>query len=429
MSNSKKKLVEQFLDFEEKLNLFEDSKTEVIWPIVRIKLYGAIHAKYNNYTEAHPKSRMTTTVINIIKSLWLAIIKAPIFLSHKDTIIFNHSRRIENAKGYYECKYTEHLVNINSYVFEAPFYNRHLPPENLQNLIYLDLLLNISRFYSLIKSKYLFNTRSARATTYLTKQIQKEFNIVINPLFINLAVNKYSALLFFANIILRKIKPSKIFMAVAYSDINLPFVVSARSQGIKVIEIQHGIMGMDHVAYNFKVKRNFYWFPDEVWVWNDFWREHSRFPIHESKIIIKGFPFLDRFKKSRKSTVCRKNIICISQGPYTSELVGLCLSLNKLIDNTKFQILYRPHPSELAAGKAAFTSLTKEGIGISTTSNIYEEFSRSDIQIGVNSTALFEGIEFGLTTFILKLNGWEVFEKNRHVFCIENAKEILIKLR
>jgi hypothetical protein len=38
---------------------------------------------------------------------------------------------------------------------------------------------------------------------------------------------------------------------------------------------------------------------------------------------------------------------------------------------------------------------------------LYELFATSTTQVGVNSTALFEGLKFGLDTFVLDAPGWE----------------------
>ena len=426
-----KKLIDKFLIFEEKKDLFDVNFLGVnVWPIIRFRLYSSLYSKVNSTQVAHPKNKKIFSLFLIIKSLFLSIVKSPFFLKKKDMIVFNHGRRVENKKKYYECKYTEHISNKDSYVFEAPFFDQHYTPTQTKNLVYLDLVLNISRIFSLFGSVKKLSNSDESIVNSIIQDIENEFNVALPDLkkFIIISTLKHKALLYLSKIILSRIKPSKIVMAVGYSDINMPFVEQAKNLGIKVVEQQHGIMGSSHAAYNFLYKREFNWFPDEIWVWNKYWSEHTRFPISDSRVLVKGFRYLEKFKKSHKINTKKKQIIFISQGPFSERLIELCINLSKRIDLKQYQIAFRPHPSELAANFDKFKSLIKHNIFLFSENNIYENFNDSTYQVGVNSTALFEGLEFGLKTFIFKISDWEMFENVDSVIFIDNEKDILDNL-
>lgn len=428
-----KNFTDKFLQFEEKNNLFELKICgTAVWPVIRFRVYTLLNQHINSTQINHPKKRKNQSVLLIIKSIFTIIKKSPFFLKHKATIVFNHPRKIRNEKGFYECKYTEYLTNTDSYVFEIPFQDRHFTPAQTPNLYYLDLILTIGRVNgSLSKFRYI-KTEDRREISSLQQIIFKEFNVTI-PNFRELILQllfKHKAILVFANIVLKKIRPTQVIMAVAYSDINMPFAERAKKLGIKVIEQQHGILGESHIAYNFLKKHDFNWFPDEIWVWNEFWAENARFPISDECIKVKNFPFLDKFKKNRLvKTDSLKQILIVSQGPYSDILLDLAVKLNNNINRKEFQIIFKPHPSEVEADSKNIESLLEQNIPVLTDNNIYSLFNDSYAQIGVNSTALFEGIEFGLKTFIYKPDGWDLFNKIDGVKFFHNELDIINNLR
>lgn len=60
--------------------------------------------------------------------------------------------------------------------------------------------------------------------------------------------------------------------------------------------------------------------------------------------------------------------------------------------------------------------------------SLYEVFSLCEVQIGVDSTALFEGMGFQLQTLIYAISGSEAFEdlcRQKYVSYINDAEECL----
>ena len=83
-----------------------------------------------------------------------------------------------------------------------------------------------------------------------------------------------------------------------------------------------------------------------------------------------------------------------------------CLCKNGLSD---FKIMYKLHPDEDVENNSQYERLLKYKYNIEiigkNNDSLYECFAKSQIQIGVYSTGLYEGIAFNLKTFILKING------------------------
>ena len=428
-----KELVQKFIKFEETNSLFDLKYCGVwVWPVIRFRIYSHIYQVVNGTQVNHPKISGKAVVTSILRNGLISLKRGPFFLKPKDTIIINHKRKVINEDGYYECKYTEYLNTSNAYVLEAPFEEEHLMPSlNTKNVVFLDFILNISRLSAAVASKISPSTKNEDILIFLKELLEKEFDVKIDNFRkqVLLAVYKHKSLGFFWHRILNKIRPKHAFVAVAYSDVNLPFIEEAKKFGTKVCEIQHGIMGDTHIAYNFHTKKSHPWFPDEIWVWNKYWAENSHFPIEDEKIRIKGFPFLNRYKDSfTKDDGKRKMLLFISQGPYSKTILEVAMELNKVIDSEKYYIGFKPHPSEVKSRSDVFCTLEKMGIEILKDSNIYENFKNAYCQFGINSTALFEGLEFGLKTFVIRSEGSEVMEGVQGVIFVDQTTDVLNNL-
>lgn len=425
--------IDRFLVFEEKYELFNLQVLNChIWPVIRFNLYSLLLQKEYGTQEGHPKESFTSSLRGFFVYFFPSIFNLFFFLRKgKETVILNHKRKVKNAAGFFECKYTEFLTGSDACVLEAPFNNRHFKPSNTPNVVYLDLILNIARLYSVFGRKKKIGASDLSKLERLHAELNSEFGLSIwdfNALVLKM-LYKYKAISYFAKRILGKLRANRLIVTVSYSDVNLPFIEQAKLRGMKVIEIQHGIMGLNHIAYNYLNKKEHLWFPDVIWVWSTFWKESSRFPISAEEVLIKGFPFLERYKKAWDKQDRGKNqVLIVSQGPYSDRIMEFACRLKRKIDSTEFKILYKPHPSEFVSGVTKFDILANAGISVSTESNIYDLFASSIAQIGVNSTALFEGLEFGLKTFILDVGDISVWKGFDGVFVVDDEDDILMYL-
>ena len=86
----------------------------------------------------------------------------------------------------------------------------------------------------------------------------------------------------------------------------------------------------------------------------------------------------------------------------------------KLINKfSEFQILYKLHPEEYDMYKKypSYSKLASyKNLIFLEECNLYEIMSKSKIQIGVFSTALYEGLGLSCNTFLYNLNGVEYMQ-------------------
>ena len=100
---------------------------------------------------------------------------------------------------------------------------------------------------------------------------------------------------------------------------------------------------------------------------------------------------------------------------------------------TGYKIVYKLHPFEFDTWFEDYPWLAESNIEIVGLKgkNLYQLFAESEIQVGVYSTALFEGLSFGVRTFILDEKGIEYMQyliENENATIVSNVQDFLKKL-
>lgn len=365
------------------------------------------------------------------------------YIHHADFIFLSHERRIKTG-NYFECIYTDELVKKynNSVVLERSYQGQHLAPVQTDNIYYTDMLsIKAELFYLL---HYCFKTKKYKR---VYREVQKSFAKPLEE--IGLAYHYpiqykriYDSL---TKIVLQfsltrkelkkifdKISPKVIVETVSYSRFCMMINEIAKEKGIPTIELQHGTMHDSHAAYRFadgcgEIK----YLPQYMFVFSEYWKKCARLPIQADYIKVTGYPYFERqlkkyqsIKKNEKTT-----IVFVSQGTIGKELSRLAADLSELLDETKFHIIYKLHPGEYEGWRGRTPWLIRDNIEVidSLEHNIYEYFAQSHIQVGVYSTAIYEGLGFGLITYIYNIGHADTMAdlcEQGYASYISNAKEL-----
>jgi len=431
-----KHLIDKFIEFEEKYDLFDYKISNTkFWHYYRFSVYFEILNSQTKIKSAHFKQSKMSKLWNYLKNLITCLIfHNPFFLKKVDFILFNHPRRIYNSENdIWEEPYTDEFLKNSKgktfYIFEYPYNGIHR--KNVifkKNIKHLDILQNIASIIAFIKSKLNpLSKQEQDKILYLRNIIKKEFGCNIYLSKLEYDINYIASVRKLINYLLKKTTPQEVYEVVSYDMLNMIINEVASSKNIPTIEFQHGTMGKYHVGYNYKKKRNYNWFPDKFNFFNEYWKKNNRLPIEDENKLIYGNPYMqkkvDFYRKKTKKNK-KITIIIISQGSIGDKLVKFTDHLAKIIDTNKYNIIYKLHPSECFDWRQRYPILINNHNIIVIDSNnkhLYELFAISDIQIGVYSTAIFEGLEFGLKTYIIKEYGWRYMED-----IINSDKAILI---
>jgi hypothetical protein len=175
-----------------------------------------------------------------------------------------------------------------------------------------------------------------------------------------------------------------------------------------------GVINKYHAGYNYPsgISYDHIKFPDYFLTFGDYWQKGINFPIDKNKIISAGYPFLEMQQKRYKNLRRKNQVVFISQGSIGDKLSKVAVKLANRIDS-KYEILYKLHPGEIKRWKKEYPWLIDRNIKVMADEiPLYKVLAESKVQVGVNSTALFEGIAMGVEqTILLDLPGIEYMDK------------------
>jgi len=447
-------MIEKFLTYEMDHELFKLTiKGCNFWHLCRYSIYNEIIKLNYDIGQAHNsvyKLNFISRQLIRIKQLANAFFHNPLIgLKHKDILIFNHERRVKVGQTY-DCIYTDELASnmtFSNYVFEDSFVGIHEKPTATKNLKYTDYL---DLMVSMRKRLKITPKIDLEEQNIIIKAIEGVNTISEHKVDVQLwtrtvvsMIEDYLIRYKYYRKIIEKVEPNAIIEVVSYGYKRLVINCIAKEIGIPTIELQHGTMGKTHIAYNFMEKMTLAAFPDYVFLYGTYWKDETRFPIEESHVKVTGWPYYEknlkssRIKNRDESTKERSlieaskkmTILFVSQGTTGKHLSKIAVELSNLIDLNVYQIIYKLHPGEYGRWKKAYPWLIGSDINVigESSENIYNYFAVANIQVGVSSTALYEGLGYGLKTYIYKSYGYKATEnlyENKIATCFETALEL-----
>jgi len=427
-----------------------------IWQLIRFYLYIEISKKIE-VLESPQQGKVTLKdkILTFLPFLKNSLFSNPLSGNyHEDILIFDHPRRVIHKREYkdiYSYFLIDYLLentsNISSdsnkkkntfEVIESPYLNKHYTKKE-SYIKYSDKILLGSYIHKKI-ANYKLNSSEIEKIANLQREINHDFNINIdlfNILKTHILDFKYSYKQY--DKLFKKRTPKYAFVVVAYE--NKAMIAAAKDNGVEVIEIQHGTIGEYHLGYSYPNKgdKNLKYFPNKILSFGKYWKEVANYPIDKENIIAMGFPYLDEtittYIDNEKN---EKQILFISQGSIGKFLSEFAYELAKILENSEnygeYKIIYKLHSGEYSNWENNYKKLKRaKDLGNFTIIDnseisLYELLSTSEYQIGVYSTAIYEGLTFNCKTLILDLPGVEHVEtliSNNYVKKIKTPEEFI----
>ncbi|MBI4063334.1 MAG: hypothetical protein HY401_03415 [Elusimicrobia bacterium] len=434
--------IQAFLDFEQKNGLFSIKiKGHYFWDYVRYAVfYQYVYSHCHEYVEPK-KSNLFWHVAQaqrylVYLFLWLLKKKDPY-----DVLVVNYDRN-----RFFNGRY----VNITTYPIIEKL-NRKLKillidPARLDVDIESNYPCDVLRyrpFYLLDKvlSRFFrYNNKEKAVFEEIGLKFQERFGISIDLLALakqhySFQIQSYRRYLGY----FKKYKPKVVMYA---DNAHLKGLIEAANEiGIPTVDLQHSLISPVNILYNYPSQaggRRLPTLSKFVFTFGDFWHPEYRLPIHPVAV---GFPFLEIGKREPASAglvrlpdnKAGKRIIFISDHYFSkSQSIGTALALSDLLP--EHVIYYKLRPEDYRNSRLLPEEFRlKENIKVIDNDlvSLYEYFKICSYQIGINSTALYEGLAFGLTTFVLKTGLYREMERlyeGGHVFLASNPEEIARKI-
>lgn len=421
-----KQLYRKFIHLEEIRQLFSQKIDNILfWERIRYHAYGRIFNKrvaIISATKANstPSTRRKLHIYLLkIKSYICAFsqfYRNPFFTRKKDILILGSPRRKLQDNGTWWDIYTDHFIDkigFSTISVESDYSFQHFYPPQTKNLKYftfIDVMVEIKRVLRLQKVRF-----TAEEDLFLTK-LNKVFfdtfgvNIDLKTLTFDILTKRKRVLSFYLQL-LKIVKPKVVIVICSYGKEN--FIEACKILRIPVIELQHGVISRYGIAYSYEnpsATKNT--FPDYLFTFGEFWKQGSaHFPILDDKIVPVGYAELEILKEKYSHVKKENQILFISQ-----QTIGVKLSKIAIEMSTKqdlgYTIVYKLHPAECLNWKENYPWLVNSNVKVvdHLGDNLYKLFTQSSVLVGGYSTAVFEGLSFGLRTFILDTTGIEYMD-------------------
>lgn len=408
-------LYEDFIDLETDLKLLDRTIDDVhFWERVRFRIHQRL-------TEELLKTRRGGKDSDGI-SEYLAggqlflqniFIRNPYLAPEREYVFYSTGRRKQFDDGDWWDIYIDPIIDRldNSYeFFERPYDVSHRTPPRTENLRYTDLVEYAGTLCERLGVRTVsLSTVERDLLKQVADEIDSRYGVslpITNIVKRDLSRRRVRLPLF--RRLIRRTSPELAFLITSYYG-RETFVEACQLQDVPVIELQHGTITKYHLGYSYPngEKRVF---PDYFFAFGEFWGDTVDLPLPEENVYSVGYPFLEREAKAYENLETKDQVVFISQSVIGEELSRFAVELAES-NYRDHRIIYKLHPKEYKSWEEEYPWLQSADLDIVTDSpELYQIFAESTAQIGVYSTALFEGLYFGLDTYVVDLPGYEYMD-------------------
>lgn len=401
-------LTEMFLNFEEERQLFSRSIHNIkYWQMIRFELFEEVQKEKLNHGDHHPdlQKNKKASVKSALQLLKNSVGYSNNWSTIKGKILLSAACRKRSCQSELLLK----MYKGDMVFLDRPYNFGHLLRNEKYDFVYPDLIelirggaIVFSNRLPFIKKRVREEIRDWVADLNNTFQTSIDLDFICGRVTYSIVsfiiLNRY----FYKH--LKKNKPRLILITPYYENFNLALIHTAKRMGIKTVELQHGYISKDHLAYNYKTLHNEY-LPDAFIMFGEYWRDAILFP-DKKRIYIGGSIELEQELKLQKKDESQEPdnqvFMVVSQAAYADVLYPFAVELADLLEKQgrPYKIIYKLHPSEGISWKELHPDYQDSRIVFSC-DNIYNVINEASVQIGINSTAIFEGAAFGLKTFII----------------------------
>jgi hypothetical protein len=268
-------------------------------------------------------------------------------------------------------------------------------------------------------------------------KIKEEYQINFNPNYtIKKMITQYRVMKF----LLRFKSPKVVFLAPTYTSFG--YVKAFKEKGIKVIEVQHGVIVKEHFGYNFHEKFDEHYFPDYLLSFGEQEIEvfKNNYGISSHHIVPVGNYYLDYLNTNLKVDVnlektlkCFKKsfVVSLQEIDKTEALIPNIILCAK--ENTDCIFILKPRKLSVSFYKKEYEKL--DNVLFIDDLNIYQLISQTDFHITVYSTCAIEAPALGKHNILFNLNnlsksifGSTLTNKMSTTY-VENLKELNFVVR
>jgi len=415
-----------FLELEEREHLFERTALGVAyWQLIRHDVFRETLEALGQSAQAHlrlDQLPLRSWVTGQLRQLPTTLLRSQLWsFSRADLLVATHPRWLPH-QGRYICPYSQPLLwgtSRSRLLLTGHFQGRYFSPDAGEPTRYVDLLLALShgqfRLRELLGRG--LGAHEERELNELARRLAAQLGAAPTLAAIRrrvrTAVLSQLGLMPLLERMLDQVQPRLVVNVVGYRLVHQLLTLSARARGIPVAELQHGTIGAGHAAYNFSPGRRPPSFPDYLLTFGEVFRTITPgLPLPAANVRAIGYGYLALQQGAHPGHTraqSPRKVLFISQRDIGALLAQLAVDVQARLPRGSVEIIYRLHPSETQGWRERYPGLASAGIRVEEAAarGLYAAQADADVQVGVYSTALMEGIAFGLDTVLVSLPGHE----------------------
>jgi len=415
-SQSYNEVVRKLLALEKEKNFFDVAvRGTPIWERTRSLLSRQILKEYGTVDKAHWRPTTDTSrwyrYYEVLRSALLTgLTNNPCQMESRQLFVWGHERRKQLEDDQWWDIYTDPLyeeLDLDYVHFEREYNGEHRQPAKTAEVYDIEVIEDYARVLRKLGCGPDIRPQEIEPVRQMERSIRAEFGVdpeVAAGLAWTFEVERVKRLVYRSY--LQRIDPDVAVVVVSYG--KEPFILECKNLGIPVAELQHGVIYPHHLAYSYPGDRTKAAFPDYLLVWGEFWREHTEFPIPDERVIPVGYPYLDQRVEQYAGVESENKLLFISQGTIGEQLSKFALEVADHPD-IEYEVVYKLHPGEYDRWREEYPWLVDADFQVVDSSDppLYRLFAESTAQVGVGSTAVYEGLAFELETVVYNCPGVE----------------------
>lgn len=431
----------RLLNVEEDLGLFElEEDGAAVWERLRKDVFNLASNTLDALLDGGAGTGGVSPARRVSRWTWQiganAVRRNPLLASEHDLLFWGHERRKLRDDGRWWDLYCDPLHEGLKYDYvhlESPIRDTHMTPAKTDSLRYLDLDYYGKR---LVPALGLVDYELSPGTTARLRRasgrLEAEFGLDVDLVALarrHFTRRQVSKPLY--RRILRRVDPSVVVLVVSYG--KETFIEACRERGVPVVELQHGIIHPYNYGYHYPGTRTKETFPDYLFTFGEFWSDQAALPIDDDRVIPVGYPYLERGLEDHPPAETGKQIVFISQEDSGKGLSQMAVAVAESA-RLDYDVVYKLHPSEYDIWQEVYPWVADTDVTVvddPDEQSLYSIFATSTAQVGVGSTAIFEGLAFGLDTYLVNYPSVEKLAgliETGDVGLVESSEDLIGKL-
>lgn len=419
--SSVKEICEQIFSLEAEHGLLDFEVDGVkIWQYLRMPIYYHVAQACGVLEKPHPVPiGLSAWLRERFFSLKSSLLHNPFWRSQQvDVLVFDHQRSV-SLDGMDVDIYTHFLLleladrSERTLVVERPFCGTHLRTAS-KGRKHIDIV-HLRHKFDLLIGRLVCSSDAQEKIGWLNTLLEDALGVELNlrPLLED-GVTRFISNRRTFRALLERLQPKRVYLVVAYSRLG-SLIAAAKELGIEVVELQHGVFSRYHLGYSYPGRTApLEYFPDKIETWGGGWSDLVEWPIPKSDVVASGFPYFHhRRAQCREVSRIPNRILVLSQGAIGKVLAARLSSCADELD--AYEVVYKLHPSEYLCwreypGLVELAQRSNVQV-VDHNADLYRLFAEAKYQLGVFSTAVYEGIGMGCRTILFDLPGSEYMER------------------